>query len=45
MRAAHGQGRAIVGRFAAELAKTKIEAARIRARDHGSPLWLGVEVC
>jgi ATP-dependent Clp protease adaptor protein ClpS len=45
MREAHEHGRAIVGRFAADVAKSKIETARRRARDHGSPLWLGVEVC
>jgi ATP-dependent Clp protease adapter protein ClpS len=45
MREAHEHGRAIVGRFAAEIAKAKIETARRRARDNGSPLWLGVEVC
>jgi ATP-dependent Clp protease adapter protein ClpS len=45
MRKAHEGTRAIVGRFAAELARTKIELARGRARDAGSPLWLGVEVC
>jgi ATP-dependent Clp protease adapter protein ClpS len=45
MREAHDQGRAIVGRFAADVAKSKIETARRRARDTGSPLWLGVEVC
>jgi ATP-dependent Clp protease adaptor protein ClpS len=45
MREAHERGRAIVGRFAADLAKTKIETARRRARDQAAPLWLGVEVC
>jgi ATP-dependent Clp protease adaptor protein ClpS len=45
MRQAHDHGRAVIGRFASELAKTKLEAARRRARDHVSPLWLGVEVC
>jgi ATP-dependent Clp protease adaptor protein ClpS len=45
MREAHDRGRTIIGRFTSELAKTKIEAARRRAREHASPLWLGVEVC
>ena len=45
MREAHERGRAIVGRFAADVAKTKIETARRRARDQASPLWLGAEVC
>jgi len=45
MRDAHDRGRAIVGRFSSELARTKIEVARRRADDHAAPLWLGVEVC
>jgi ATP-dependent Clp protease adaptor protein ClpS len=45
MREAHEHRRAIVGRFEADIAKTKVETARRRARDKGSPLWLGVEVC
>jgi ATP-dependent Clp protease adaptor protein ClpS len=45
MRDAHHRGRAIVGRFPSELANAKVEAARRRAREHASPLWLGVEVC
>jgi ATP-dependent Clp protease adapter protein ClpS len=45
MREAHEHGRAVVGRFAADVAKSKIETARRRARENGSPLWLGVEVC
>lgn len=45
MRDAHERGRAIVGRFASAVAKAKIEAARRRAGDYASPLWLGVEAC
>ena len=45
MRQAHEHGRAVIGRYTSELAKTKIESARRRARDYVSPLWLGVEVC
>lgn len=45
MRDAHERGRAIVGRFAADVARSKIETARRRARESRSPLWLGVEVC
>ena len=45
MRDAHDRGRAIVGRFAVDLARTKIETARRRVRGQAAPLWLGVEVC
>ncbi len=45
MREAHDRGRAIVGRFAADLAKTKIQTARRLARDQSAPFWLGFEVC
>ncbi len=44
-RATHETGRAIVGRFSSELARTKLETARSRARDAAMPLWVGVEVC
>jgi len=43
MRTAHEQGRAVVGRLPSELARTRIETARARARAQASPLWLGVE--
>ena len=45
MLAVHKTGHAVVGRFAAELAKTKLEVARNRARAQAAPLWMGVEVC
>ncbi len=41
----HQQGRAIVGRFAPEVAASRVESARLRARDAGYPLWVGVEPC
>jgi len=41
----HHQGRAIVGRFAPDVAATHIESVRTRARDAGFPLWVGVEPC
>ncbi len=41
----HQQGRAVVGRFAPEVAATHIESVRTRARDAGFPLWVGVEPC
>jgi ATP-dependent Clp protease adaptor protein ClpS len=43
--ATHQQGRAIVGRFAADEATTRIDAARTRARTACFPLWVGVEPC
>jgi ATP-dependent Clp protease adapter protein ClpS len=45
MQAAHTSGRAIIGRFSTSVAKSKLEAARARARATGSPLWVGVEAC
>lgn len=36
-------GYCVVGRFAGEVARTKIEAARTRALLQGAPLWIGVE--
>ncbi|MDB4957438.1 MAG: hypothetical protein JWO36_5007 [Myxococcales bacterium] len=44
-RAAHVDGRAIIGRLATDVAKNRIEAGRARARNAGSPLWLGIEAC
>ncbi len=41
----HQQGRAIVGRFAPDVAVSRVESARTRARDAGFPLWVGVEPC
>ncbi|CAN5923641.1 hypothetical protein BH11MYX3_BH11MYX3_33570 [soil metagenome] len=41
----HQQGRAIVGRFTPDVAASRIESARSRARDAGYPLWVGVEPC
>ncbi len=41
----HQQGRAIVGRFAPDVAVSRVESARSRARDAGFPLWVGVEPC
>jgi len=41
----HHQGRAIVGRFAPDVAMTRIESVRTRARAAGFPLWVGVEPC
>jgi len=43
MRATHGDGRAVVGRFTADAARTKIAAARALARAQSFPLWIGVE--
>lgn len=45
MREAHVRGKAIVGRYAADLAKAKIADVRARAAQHGAPFWIGVEVC
>jgi ATP-dependent Clp protease adaptor protein ClpS len=39
----HTQGRAIIGRYRPDEARTKIEEARGRARAGGFPLWIGVE--
>ncbi|CAN5878147.1 hypothetical protein BH11MYX2_BH11MYX2_27160 [soil metagenome] len=43
MMAANDEGRAVVGRFASEVARDRIETARRRAVDAASPLWIGVE--
>lgn len=43
--ATHADGRAVVGRFAAPVAKTKILAAWERADRARFPLWVGAEVC
>jgi ATP-dependent Clp protease adaptor protein ClpS len=45
MSAVHTTGRAIVGRFAVAVAKTKIDTVRTKAREHGFPLWIGAEAC
>lgn len=39
------RGRAIVGRYAAGVARDKIATARICACEKLMPLWIGVEVC
>jgi ATP-dependent Clp protease adaptor protein ClpS len=39
----HTEGRAVIGRFRPEEARSKIEAARSRAKAGGFPLWIGVE--
>lgn len=41
----HQRGRAIVGRFPPEVAASRVESARMRARAAGFPLWVGVEPC
>jgi ATP-dependent Clp protease adaptor protein ClpS len=41
----HKQGRSIVGRYKLDVARTKITAARARARIENLPLWIGVEDC
>jgi ATP-dependent Clp protease adaptor protein ClpS len=43
MMAANDEGRAVVGRFASEVARDRIESARRRAVEASSPLWIGVE--
>jgi len=43
MRAAHEQGRAIVGRFPTPRAIELVTAARAKARESGYPLWLELE--
>lgn len=45
MRAVHEGGRAVVGRFAIEDARERIEKGRTLARANHAPLWLGVEAC
>jgi ATP-dependent Clp protease adaptor protein ClpS len=39
----HHEGRAIVGRYPPDVAASRIESARSRAREAGFPLWVGVE--
>ena len=39
----HTEGRAIIGRYRPDEARTKIDEARARARAGGFPLWIGVE--
>lgn len=39
----HTEGRAIIGRFSAAEAKAKILEVREAAREHGFPLWIGIE--
>lgn len=41
----HNQGRAIVGRFPPDVAASRVESARSRAKAAGFPLWVGVEPC
>ena len=43
MRAAHEQGRAIIGRFATPRAVELVTAARAKCREQGYPLWLELE--
>jgi ATP-dependent Clp protease adapter protein ClpS len=43
MRTTHTTGRAVVGRFTAAAARTKISAARALAHAQAFPLWIGVE--
>lgn len=43
MLSTHTDGRAIVGRFTAEAARTKIREARALAHAQAFPLWIGVE--
>jgi ATP-dependent Clp protease adaptor protein ClpS len=43
MMTANDDGRAVVGRFASEVARDRIETARRKAIDAASPLWIGVE--
>ena len=42
---AQADGRAIIGRYARDDARARVEAARARARAGGFPLWVGVEPC
>jgi ATP-dependent Clp protease adaptor protein ClpS len=43
MLATHTTGRAVVGRFTATAARTKIREVRALAHAHAFPLWIGVE--
>jgi ATP-dependent Clp protease adaptor protein ClpS len=39
----HTQGRAVLGRFTPAEARAKIQQVRDLAREHGLPLWIGIE--
>ena len=39
----HNTGRAVIGRFTPAEARAKIQEVRGLAREHGFPLWIGVE--
>jgi ATP-dependent Clp protease adaptor protein ClpS len=39
----HTEGRAVLGRFAADEARTRIARTRELARERGFPLWIGIE--
>jgi ATP-dependent Clp protease adaptor protein ClpS len=41
----HNEGRAVIGRYPPDVAATRVESARTRAREAGYPLWVGVEPC
>lgn len=43
MLATHTTGRAVVGRFAAAVARAKIREVRTLAHAHAFPLWIGIE--
>jgi ATP-dependent Clp protease adaptor protein ClpS len=43
MLATHTDGRAVIGRFTADEARTRIAEARARSRSLSFPLWIGVE--
>lgn len=43
MLSAHTSGRAVIGRFSAQVARAKIDQARALARPHAFPLWIGTE--
>jgi ATP-dependent Clp protease adaptor protein ClpS len=43
MLATHHDGRAVIGRYRLELARSKIVEARSLARARGYPLWIGLE--
>jgi ATP-dependent Clp protease adaptor protein ClpS len=43
MLATHTTGRAVVGRFTAEVARAKIREVRTLAHAHAFPLWIGTE--
>jgi ATP-dependent Clp protease adaptor protein ClpS len=39
----HTEGRAVIGRFTPAEARAKIQEVRDLAREHGFPLWIGIE--